>query len=565
MTSHRSRISPEARHALIVGAIALLLSSLPYLAGFAAQTPDQVFDGAVFDLPDYHTHLGEMQLGRRGEWLHRILSTSEEHPGALMRTFYIALGHLARLSDWPLPLVYQLARVVFGALLLLAAYRFIAALTDRPEVRRAAFLLAAFSSGLGWLVQIAAPAGPDGISPIDFWLIDANTFFSILIFPHFSAAIALLLEIQTRLAAALGHDSHAPGRREGAVVALCALLLTSIHPYAIALVLGPAVVFAAWQVIRRRGLPRRWWGLLVAALLGAAPVLVYSGVVFLAEPAFRQWAAQNHTPSPPPSYYVLGYGLVLALALAGARRFVRERGEAAAFVLTWPVIVAALVYVPIGIQRRFVEGVHVPLCVVAAYGLVGLSGRVSARARFALVTFTLAIASLSNLYLVVGHTTAAGTRSQAIFHAADLIAAIDWLGAHSTWRDTVLAAESTGSLIPARIGHRVVLGHWAETFAYDDRRRDVAAFFDAATPDAARLDALRRLGVRFVVRGAAERALGGFDPAQVDYLREVYQSGEVAVYRVEIATLRFAVGIFDEDADFEGFSVERRIWSHAPA
>ncbi len=526
------RLSPEAGHALIVGALALLLSSLPYLAGYAAQTPDRVFDGAVFVLPDYHTHLAEMQLGLRGEWLHRLLSTSEEQNGALMRTFYIALGHIARLSGWSLPLVYQVARVVSGALLLLAAYRFIAALADRPEVRRTAFALVAFSSGLGWLAQIVAPAGPDGISPIDFWLIDANTFFSILIFPHFSAATALLLEIQARLAAAVGRDSHASGRRGGVVVALCALLLTSIHPYAIALALGPAAVFAAWQTVRRRGLSSRWWGLLVAALLGAAPVLIYSVVVFLSEPAFRQWAAQNHTPSPPPLYYVLGYGPALALALAGARRFVRERGDAAVFVLAWPVVVAALVYVPIGIQRRFVEGVHVALCVVAAYGLTGLVERLSARARFVLVNLTLAIASLSNLYLVVGHIAAAAARSPAIFHAADLIVAIDWLGAHSTWRDTVLAAEPTGSLIPARIGHRVVLGHWAETFAYAERRHDVAAFFDAATPDADRLDALRRLGVRFVVHGDAERALGSFDPARVDYLREVYHSGDVAVYRV---------------------------------
>jgi len=189
---------------------ALTLSTAPYVMGYAAQTPERIFDGAVFDLPDYHTHLGEMQLGLRGEWLHRVLSTPEDHGGALMRTFYIALGHVARWTGLSLPLVYQLARIVFGALFLVAAHRFIAAFQPTRTVHRLALALVAFSSGLGWLVQIVVPAGPNGISPIDFWLIDANSFFSIMIFPHFTAAMTLLLEISIRLI-----EQLKPPRQEG--------------------------------------------------------------------------------------------------------------------------------------------------------------------------------------------------------------------------------------------------------------------------------------------------------------------------------------------------------------
>jgi len=534
------RFSPEAKHALILGAVALLVSCVPYLAGYAAQTPDRVFSGAVFDLYDYHTHLGEMQLGLRGEWLHRVLSTSEGHDGTLMRTFFIALGHVARLSGLSLPLVYQVARVLFGALFLVAVYRFIAALQPGASVRRTAFALVAFSSGLGWLVQIVAPAGPTDISPIDFWLIDANSFFSILIFPHFTAAMALLLEVFTRLLNSLrtngpaDDSTHVPILPYFITIAVYSLLLTSIHPYAVAIIIGPAIAFGVFQSIRRQAPPRRFWQLTAAVLIGAAPVLIYSAVVFVSEPVFKQWAEQNVTLSPPPIYYVLGFGLVLAFAAIGLRRFVRERGERAWLVVTWIVLIAVMVYLPVGIQRRFSEGVHVPLSLIAAYGLTALGERLSTRARFVAVNFALALAAMSNAYMVLSQTAQAALRDVALFHPGDLIAAIDWLGRHSEWTDTALAAESTGSLIPARIGHRVVLGHWAETVAYADRQQDVAAFFNASTPDADRVELLNRLGVRFVVQGDAERVLGGFDPARVDYLEQAYDSREVMVYRVQL-------------------------------
>jgi len=520
--------------AVIVAALAL--STAPYAMGYAAQTPERIFDGAVFDLPDYHTHLGEMQLGLRGEWLHRVLSTPEDHGGALMRTFYIALGHVARCTGLSLPLVYQLARIVFGALFLASAHRFIAAFQPTRTVHRLALALVAFSSGLGWLVQIVAPAGPNGISPIDFWLIDANSFFSIMIFPHFTAAMTLLLEISIRLIEqleppALGVSTR--GLVACAITALFAFLLTTIHPYAIAIIIGPAMAFGVMQLIRRRGVSARWWWLVSAAMAGAAPVLLYSVIVFIGDPVFQQWAVQNITLSPPPIFYVLGFGLVLVFALLGVRRFVRECSDRAVFVLIWIGVACVMLYLPVGIQRRFAEGLHVPLCLVAAYGLARLSERMSARVGFVVINFILALASMSNVYMVIGYTTLASMRSEKFFHPADRIAAINWLGAHSSPDETVLASESVGSLIPARIGHRVVLGHWAETVDYGGKHAEVAAFFDATSADVERQATLKRFRVRYVYHGPDERALGTFDPSRAPYLIQTFRVGDVTIYRVE--------------------------------
>ena len=167
--------------AVVVGLV-VFASTIPYLAGYAAQTPEVRFGGALLDRVDYHSYLSQMWQGFRGEWEFRLLFTPEEHTGVYFQPFYIALGHAARLTGLGLPLIYQVARVVFGSLMLLAAYRFVALFVVPVRTRRVAFLLATTASGLGWLTEALASTSPGGISPMDFWLQDAYIYLMVLIY-----------------------------------------------------------------------------------------------------------------------------------------------------------------------------------------------------------------------------------------------------------------------------------------------------------------------------------------------------------------------------------------------
>ena len=120
-----------------------------------------------------------------------------------------------------------------------------------------------------------------------------------------------------------------------------------------------------------------------------------------------------------------------------------------------------------------------------------------------------------------------------MFWSADLLAGVEWLGENTSWEETVLAAFETGSLIPARIGHRVVLGHWMETVDFRAKQETVARFYAADTPDEERRELLKGWGVVYVFHGPEERRLGGFDPAAAPYLEPVFRRGDVTLYRVE--------------------------------
>jgi hypothetical protein len=135
-------------------ALALLLANVPLLLGWSLSTPEMSFGGAVYDVEDVYSYLANMRQGWRGEWLYHNLYTPEDHPGSLIYLHYLLLGKAAAWSGLSLEATYHLARVACGALLLFVVYGFVARLTPHRAVRRVAFLLAAFSGGLGWLLIV---------------------------------------------------------------------------------------------------------------------------------------------------------------------------------------------------------------------------------------------------------------------------------------------------------------------------------------------------------------------------------------------------------------------------
>jgi len=520
---------------IVVSAMIVAAAALPYLTGYLAQTPDLRFSGTVIDQVDYHSHLAKMWQGYRGEWRYRLLFTSEPHRGAYVQTFYVALGHLARITRLELPAAYHLARSIFGFLMLLAIHRFICLFVPSTRTRRVAFLLATIVSGLGWLTEALVPTSPGGLSPIDFWLLDAFTYLAVLAFPHFCAAVALLLSIYILLL----KRAEGPNLWEGILAVLASLVLGIIHPYALLLADAVPLLYWSTEVLRKRRV--NWGGLLVVVVMGISQMalLIYDLWVFRTQPVFAAWAAQNVTLSPPPSAYLWGYGLLLVLGIVGLVVWARHGWPGLAFPLIWIVLVAVLTYIPWNLQRRFLEGVQVPLGLLAGVGLAeGLfpepRGQRLSRPRWLAMALLVALAATSNLYLTVGHTVAAASRDSRLFWPAEVVAGVDWLGKYTGPDDTVLSSFEVGNLIPGRIGHRVVLGHWMETIDYEKKHAAVARFFAADTPDEERVALLEEQGVAYLFYGPQEQALGAFDPEGSRHLLQRFSQDGVRVYAVNV-------------------------------
>jgi len=534
----------ESHRAMALAILILAVSCLPYALGYGFAPPGWDFGGFIINAEDSNTYLAAMQQGAQGAWRFRLLYTSEDHPGTFLYLFYLLLGHLSALTGLPLILTYHLARLVCGLALLMVAYFFIAFFTRRRAVRWIAYLLVCFSSGLGWLVLLIRPTLPGGISPIDFWLMDAYTFFTILLVPHFCLGVALLLLVFIFML-----DYFQSGRPLPLVMAVIASwFLAVLHPYL--LLIAGCVLGGYWLLLLwlRRRLPLDEAKGMMALGCSLVPPLGYYYWTLTYDPVLRAFSAQDVTMSPPPPFYIWGYGLVFLLAVGGFVHVLRQHRERELFLVAWLVVVAIMLYFPFKVQRRSITGLHIPLCILASLGLFKYvlptvyRSRVSRaisrmlaydRRRLRLFVLNLIVVATfpSNLYLLAGSSLAAWQGHPALFHTEAENQAIDWLAENSQPTDTILCSYWVGNYIPARIGHRVFLGHWDETIDYVHKRGAVEAFFQSQTDDATRLNLLRKHGIAYLFYGPQERALGDFNLEGKPYLVKTFSNSEVSIYR----------------------------------
>jgi len=502
------------------------------------------FGGFVIAVEDGNSYIAKMGQGARGEWLFHLPYTSEDHDGAILFIFHLLLGKLARLSGLLLVNVYHLAMLLCGLILLWTIYVFVSYFVPFVALRRIAFLLICFSSGLGWLL-ITLEMSSD--TPIDFLLPEAFTFLIIYAFPHLALARSLMLGTFILALTAFRRNQSSWAILAG----MACFLVGLIVPFYVGVayvVLGSYLLALLWK---RRQMPWRELGRTTIVVFISAPVLLYNAYIFWSNPIFRIWAEQNLILSPHPLHYVSGYAIVALLAIGGIGYVLRRSESERLFLVSWVLVVPPLLYLPFNLQRRLIEGFQIPLCILASLGLaryvlraVTRSGLTRSLTRFQRYTqpklrrfVTTAIILLtipSNLLLVATSLVQVSRLSSPIFHEGMELEAMDWLAAHTQPSDTVLSSHQIGNYIPARAGNRVFLGHGPETIHAEEKENIVRQFFQTQTNDAYRKEILNQYDIAYLFYGPAEKALGDFQPATSPYLEEVFTNGRHTIYEVNL-------------------------------
>lgn len=543
--------SPSPRQydwaAIGLAAIALIVTALPYILGYLWPHTGKEFGGVVMNFEDSYSYLAKMRQGQEGSLLYQIPFTSEEHDGALIGTFYFFWGWSARLTGWPLIFWWHLSRIFCSALLLLVAYLFASQFLKDWSQRLFAFSLAIFGSGLGWFVLLVqGPLTPEKIIP-DFRMPEAHPFFTLLTFPHFSFATALLLATFLLVLLYLEKGS----RRYSLGAGVTALLMTVALPYLALALAWILALYLGILLIRKEGPDAsRILGLWPVAVF-PLPSLLYFASVLATNPVFGEWWEQATTPSPPLWDYALAFGIILLLALPAFKSAWREKGSL--FLAIWTLGIILLLYLPLNPQRRMIQGAHIPLSILATMGTYNYfltwlekSGifakivtwrpeRYKAKSlkKFALILLFL-LTLPSNLYIVgsLGLTMIRGDFP--FFRDKEEVEVVDWLAANAPEDAIVLSSYETGSYIPSRAGARVFIGHWAETTGFQRKLAAVDRFFAETTPDEWRIEFLRGNGIDYLFYGPREGVLGRFHPEGAPYLEQVFANNLVTVYSVNI-------------------------------
>jgi hypothetical protein len=564
----------ERRWAWSAALLIMAAVSLPYLL-LAGIAPDDTVFWPYLNNPDDHAvYVAWMRQAEQGGFFFQNLYTGEEQRALTVNLFFWVLGSIARFTHLPLVLIDHLARVGFGALLLVLVYQLAAFFTEDRRVRRAAFGFVAFSSGLGWVFWPPERSEPTRY-PVDTWQPEAITFLSLYANALFCAGMAAMvgLFLCLLLAQRTGRWCYVPGA--GGI----GFLLGNFHSYdVIAIAAVWAVYLLTLGVATRRAPVQELRQAVVAALI-AAPSVLYQYYLLQADPVFAARAAVP-TPSPPPHLYLLGYGLLVPLAAVGAWRLLRLRiadcglrigngpnlhsairnpqrvGPEVCFPLVWAIVGLAVLYLPFAFQRKLAEGLHIPIAMLAAFGAAAVAGRFvglrmwgqrrrtvrnpqSAIRNPQLVVLSLLLLTMpTNLRFIyrdwkraIDHNVGS-TGLHAVFWPKQDVEAMRRLDEWVPSFGLVQALPMTSSLIPAMSGRRVWAGHWGETPGFGVKFGEALRFFRPETSSDWRRQFLARTRITHVFVGAAERELSQGTLAQEPFLRLVHRLEDTLLYQV---------------------------------
>ncbi|MBS1250873.1 MAG: hypothetical protein MAG431_02470 [Chloroflexi bacterium] len=400
----------------IFALLVMIVTTIPYLMGYASQGAAWRFTGFVFGVEDGNSYIAKMLGGAAGEWLFRTPYSAVPQRGVIAFLPYLLLGKLTAPPAQHIQLValFHLFRFGAGILAILATYDFIALFVTRPSLRRWGVGLASLGGGLGWVLLLLGRTTWLGWLPLEFYSPESFGFLSLYGLPHLAMSRALLL---WGLRAYLLHGSsllygsswnrvpagcpdetqrNAVPLRSNAVPLRSGAWLTGVYW----LIMGffqPLAVVVAWGVLgahllvlglvaysRSRGFHTppvgpRWelWksyfkGALVTGLV-SSPIVVYTLVSFRLDPVLKSWTEQNLITSPPFPHYLLAYGVLLPFVVLGLWRIARSQKDWAWLPVAWVCALPFFVYAPYNLQRRLAEGTWVALVILALKALDGPS------------------------------------------------------------------------------------------------------------------------------------------------------------------------------------------------
>ncbi len=543
----------------IFAIVVMLLTSLPYLLGFAVEGDGWRFTGFVFGVEDGNSYMAKMLRGADGDWLFRTPYTAWPQDGVVAFAPYLLLGKLTSppAQHEQLVALFHLWRILGGVLYILACYDFLALFIKGERWRVWGVALAALGGGLGWLLILLGKGSWLGSLPLDMYSPETFGFLSIYGLPHLAVARALLL---WGLRVYLVPELSVWKNRSGFFIGLLWLVMGLMQPLAV--VLSWAILGAHWGVLLLQRIWWRWksgdtdwdswwnWFQRWLWIVGVtSPLVVYTVWAFNSDPVLRQWTAQNLILSPHPLHYLAAYGLLIPFGIMGANYLLREKRDAYWLPVAWSVALPVLVYAPYPLQRRLADGYWVALIAMVlaffdqvgdfTHGSIAVPGRNRDTGGVNLkFHWILAFSFPTTLLLLVGGINAVRTPQVPIFRPRAEIEAFLALDQISNESDdspaVVLASFETGNAMPAWTPAFVVIGHGPESVDLAKLRPRVESFYAEPTSNTERIELLRQFEVDFLFWGPLERQLGDWDPSGEACLQVVYEQDEYHIFAVNL-------------------------------
>lgn len=458
--------------------------------GLSARPDGSIPTGIITGHADNLSYASWAQETKFASPLTSILYTTEPHPTAYFNAFFAAVGLVARWSGEPVIGLLNVAGLAGAGIAVFAVYHIALRMGLTGSAARWSVLFLVASSGCSSVVRVVCQLlhiSPDPFSGTDSYYFDAFGFSTFLVYPYHAFSLAWMTLV---LWLALIVEDHVSSQSKSwrlLLLGALALAMFFVHPYEGTMAAATYPAYAVMAALRTDGSCARRRGTIALTLV--VPALLGSGYGYwLAQssPVWDHFARSSLSLPVSRLDWLVGYGLILPLALVGAvRTFFDGHLARARWMASWTLLLCLLL-IAVNVQfTKICNGGQVPLSLMAGAAWAYLLDRVAMwKSDFRRSLGYVAAVVLGSV--LVSENVALlrewSRRSEPHLIEADLVrAAANIRTLSHNPLPTVLCDVSSGSLLPGVAGFRVYAGHRTLTLGFADKSRKLAAAgFDPA-------------------------------------------------------------------------------------
>ena len=161
------------------------------------------------------------------------------------------------------------------------------------------------------------------------------------------------------------------------------------------------------------------------------------------------------------------------------------------FLVIWTIIGFIIIYLPVGVQRRFLLGTAIPLALISAIFLSRIAWpylskewKMNKTIGNILVTLIIIFTVSTNIYTTFRqiedlHTTEVGEFRNVKYLSSGEMNAIEWIDSDTKNDDVILAPQKISNYLPALTGNRIFSGHWAQTINFEEKFKLAEKFYSS--------------------------------------------------------------------------------------
>lgn len=535
----------EYRFVLAVTLGLILVTSIPTLFAYLSTPPGKWFSGIVYNVHDTAQYFSWMRESGHSLFIENKLTSEPNDPIFLNLHWWIP-GRFAAVFGLSLVQVYQLYRLISVPLLTITLYVFSAVIFPDLARRRFAFLLAVFTSGLGWIWVVVKQFAGELLYPTDVYTTPGNSFYVMMVSPPqaFATAVTLLVLLLALLSILRNNLLLALS------AGLLALFLGMGHIYDLVTVWAVLGLFGIFLVLRDGWSWPRFTALVSVVLISAPSALYWGWVSSSANPMWQQALSQYDNLevfTPPPPHLLILLGLTFLTALLGYTGIVplKKQSDQTLFIKIWFGVTLLLIYLPFHFRIMLLTGYQLPLAVMATWVLYDrvmpwLAERretfgklhLSSFSRWVPALFLLAVLP-TNLYLFAWRIVDLNRHTYPYYLHTSELSAFNWLEDNANPHDVVLSSFDIGHYLPGFTGSKAFLSNAVMTMDFFAKHDAVTAFYGQEMLDHQRLEWLQKYNIRYIFYGPAERRLGSYNPGQSSLFQEVYSASETSIYELK--------------------------------